>query len=293
MNEDTPIEIHAVGVVGAGVMGIGVAQILAESGLQTVVVDVGQEILERARGRLREARRLQALFPRDAHAPAPPSLRDTLARIEFTTDVTRLAAVDVVIENATEKWEVKEPLYRRLDQVCRPECVFAANTSAIPITRLASVTRRPRQVIGMHFMNPAPLKSTVEVIRGDDTSDRTLEVARALLQRLGRECVVVKDSPGFVSNRVLMLTLNEAIFLVHEQVASAEQIDHIFVSCFGHKMGPLATADLIGLDTVLYSLEVLRSSFDDDKFRPCPLLREMVDAGLHGRKSGQGFYAYS
>jgi 3-hydroxybutyryl-CoA dehydrogenase len=218
--------------------------------------------------------------------------KEIISLIEFTTDQRLLSEADFVIENVTEKWEIKKQVYEQIDSICPPHCVFAANTSAIPITRIASATRRAPQVLGIHFMNPVPLKSTVEVIRGYHTSEQTLETALALLARMGKTGIVVNDSPGFVSNRVLMLTINEAIFLLQEGVASAEDIDTIFKNCFGHKMGPLETGDLIGLDTILYSLEVLYEAFNDSKFRPCPLLKKMVDAGLHGRKSGAGFYKY-
>jgi 3-hydroxybutyryl-CoA dehydrogenase len=170
--------------------------------------------------------------------------------------------------------------------------VFAANTSAISITRIGSFTGRPDRVLGMHFMNPVPLKPVVEVVRGHHTSQTTLDTAHRLLDQMGKEGIVVEDYPGFVSNRVLMLTINEAIWLVQDRVARAEDVDRIFRTCFGHKMGPLETGDLIGLDTILDTLEVLYESFNDPKFRPCPLLRKMVDAGLHGRKSGSGFYPY-
>jgi len=179
-----------------------------------------------------------------------------------------------------------------MEENCPPRTIFSSNTSAIPITRLAQVTKRPSQVIGTHFMNPVPLKPVVEVIRGFHTSNETIQATLDLLASMGKEGVLVNDSPGFVSNRVLMLTVNEAIFLLQDQVATAEDIDHIFRSCFGHKMGPLETADLIGLDTILYSLEVLYENFNDPKFRPSPLLRKLVAAGLHGRKSGRGFYSY-
>ena len=219
-----------------------------------------------------------------------PAVRPDL--IEATTDYSRLSDVDFVVENITEKWELKKEIYPKLDEICAPGVVFAANTSAISITRLAALTNRPEQVLGMHFMNPVPMKPTVEVIRGWHTSDQTLDTALKLLADMGKEGIVVADAPGFVSNRVLMLTVNEAVHLVAERVATAEEIDRIFKSCFGHKMGPLETADLIGLDTILYSVEVLYESFNDGKYRPCPLLKQMVDAGLHGRKSGQGFYTY-
>jgi 3-hydroxybutyryl-CoA dehydrogenase len=179
-----------------------------------------------------------------------------------------------------------------LDRVCPPRAVFAANTSCISITRIGGWTGRADRVLGMHFMNPVPLKPVVETVRGHHTSQETLDTAAALLAGMGKEAIVVNDFPGFVSNRVLMLTINEAAWEVQDGVASPEDIDRIFVTCFGHKMGPLATGDLIGLDTIVLSLEVLLDSYGDPKFRPCPLLRKMVDAGLHGRKTERGFFDY-
>ena len=281
--------MEKIGVIGAGVMGVGVAQDLAQHGRQVVLIDLDDSTLARARQEIRANLRLQGLL--SGQAPAEGSAA-VLARIVFATAYDGLAGADFVIENVTEKWPVKEQVYRRLDAVCPSACVFGANTSAISITRIGSATRRPDRVVGMHFMNPVPLKSMVEVIRGFHTSLETLDKARQLLALLGKEGIVVNDMPGFVTNRVLMLTINEAIFLVHDQVAPHEDVDRIFRSCFGHKMGPLETGDLIGLDTILYSLEVLHESYGDDKFRPCPLLRKMVDAGLHGRKTGRGFYTY-
>ena len=283
------MSLELVGVVGAGVMGRQVAQDLAQTRHRVILLDISEEILERARSEIQRGIRFSRMLKKGEGQESPDAV---MGRIELTTDYGRFADADFVIENATEKWEVKREVYGRLDEVCPARCVFAANTSTIPITRLASVTGRPPQVIGIHFMNPVPLKSTVEMIRGYHTSDETLEVARSLLAGMGKKAVVVNDSPGFVTNRVLMLTINEAVFLLHEQVASAEDVDAIFRDCFGHKMGPLETADLIGLDTILYSIEGLYESFGDGKYRPCPLLRRMVDAGLHGRKSGRGFYAY-
>ncbi|HEU4596551.1 MAG TPA: 3-hydroxyacyl-CoA dehydrogenase NAD-binding domain-containing protein [Pyrinomonadaceae bacterium] len=281
--------IRKVGVVGAGVMGAGLAQDLAQTGHEVVLVDLSEGVLERARGEMTNNIRLRMMFGKGAKGEPPAQV---LGRVRFTTDYGLLGDSDFVVENVTEKWDIKREVYGRLEEVCATACVFAANTSAIPITRIASATRRPAQVVGMHFMNPVPLKQTVEVIRGFHTSDETLETARGLLAGMNKTCVVVNDSPGFVSNRVLMLTINEAIFLLQEGVATAEDIDGIFKSCFGHKMGPLETADLIGLDTILFSVEVLYESFNDGKYRPCPLLKKMVDAGLHGRKSGRGFYTY-
>jgi 3-hydroxybutyryl-CoA dehydrogenase len=216
-----------------------------------------------------------------------------MSRIGFTTDYEALEDVDFVVENATESWHVKEEAFTRLDRLCAPPCPLAANTSIIPISRIATVTAHPDRVIGIHFMNPVPLKAAVEVIPGDRTSDRTVAVTHRLLERMGKDPILVRDSPGFVSNRVLMLTVNEAAFLVHEEVATADVVDRVFEQCFGHPMGPLATADLIGLDTVLLSIAGLRDAFDDDKFRPCPLLESLVEEGRLGRKSGSGFFDYT
>jgi 3-hydroxybutyryl-CoA dehydrogenase len=283
------MKVGKVGVVGAGIMGTGVAQNLAQTGHQVILLDISQEILERAKSTIRQNVRLQALFQKERKVRSPEIVEN---QIVFSSDYRLLEGVDFVIENVTETWEIKKRVYSQLDSTCPEPIIFAANTSAIPITRIASVTRRAPQVIGVHFMNPVPLKPLVEVIRGYHTSDKTITVTSDLLAQMGKEYVLVNDSPGFVSNRVLMLTINEAIFLLQDQVASAEDIDKIFKTCFGHKMGPLETADLIGLDTILYSIEVLQESFNDSKFRPCPLLREMVNAGLHGQKSGEGFYKY-
>lgn len=280
---------QVVGVIGAGVMGAGVAQNLAMAGQRAILIDISEAILERARTEIFKSLRFQGLFNK---SEKKVDTKEIIGLIEFTTDQKLLSEADFVIENVTEKWEIKKQVYEQIDSICPQHCVFAANTSAIPITRIASATRRAPQLLGIHFMNPVPLKSTVEVIRGYHTSEQTLETALALLARMGKTGIVVNDSPGFVSNRVLMLTINEAIFLLQEGVASAEDIDTIFKSCFGHKMGPLETADLIGLDTILYSLEVLYEAFNDSKYRPCPLLKKMVDAGLHGRKTGTGIYKY-
>ncbi|MBD2606572.1 NAD-binding protein [Scytonema hofmannii FACHB-248] len=283
------MNIKTVGVVGAGVMGIGVAQNLAQTGHQVILVDISEHVLDKAKQEIRNNIRFQGFFKKSDRKDTPDGI---IEKIEFSTNYKSLENIDFVVENVTEKWDIKRDIYPLLDSICPPDCVFAANTSAIPITRIASVTKRADKVVGIHFMNPVPMKPMVEMIRGYHTSDTTIETAKRMLAQMGKECIIVNDSPGFVSNRVLMLTINEAIFLLQDQVASVEDVDKIFKGCFDHKMGPLETADLIGLDTILFSIQVLYENFNDSKYRPCPLLKKMVDAGLHGRKSGKGFYVY-
>ncbi|MDB9527424.1 3-hydroxyacyl-CoA dehydrogenase NAD-binding domain-containing protein [Oscillatoria sp. CS-180] len=281
-----------ISVIGAGVMGVGVAHALAQTGHQVLLLDVTDAILEKAKEQIQNSIRFQTLFQKNGADQKSPDLPDLLDRITFSTDYTMLENTDFVIENVPEKWSLKQNIYQKIDAICPPKTVFAANTSAIPITRIAAATQRPSQVLGIHFMNPVPMKKTVEMIRGYHTSEQTLAIAQSLLTKMGKQWILVNDSPGFVSNRILMLTVNEAIFCLQDDVAAAADIDQIFKACFGHKMGPLETADLIGLDTILLSIEVLYESFRDSKYRPCPLLQKMVDAGLLGRKSGQGFYTY-
>lgn len=282
--------IKEIGVVGAGVMGQGLACDLAQHGLGVVLIDRDDKTLAKAKKAIRYSLLGQAMTGGSSKQESTAQILD---RIRPSTDLADLRNVDFVVENVTEKWNIKKDIYPVLDEVCRSEIVFAANTSAIPITRIASLTRRPTQILGMHFMNPVPMKKTVEVIRGYHTSDRTIETALGFLNLFNKNGVLVNDAPGFVSNRVLMLTINEAAFLVQDRVAEPADVDKIFRECFGHTMGPLATADLIGLDTILYSIEVLYEEFNDSKYRPCPLLKKMVDAGLHGCKSGAGFFQYA
>ncbi|MER8069955.1 3-hydroxyacyl-CoA dehydrogenase family protein [Streptomyces sp. NPDC094034] len=303
-----------VGVVGAGTMGVGVAQCFAEAGYPVVVVDPDPAALSSGPARLRAGVRMARLLRRRSSSPAgtgagpggagpgagagagtpapsspSPSLED---RVTWSAKLPDLARALFVVECAREKVPIKEEILRRLDQVCGPDTVFASCTSCIPITRLGSVTGRPDRVIGTHFMNPAPLKDAVEVIRAPRTSEWTVRRTVDLLAELGKRALVVRDAPGFVTNRVLMLTLNEAAAVLGEGTADAETVDRVFQDCFGHPMGPLRTADLIGLDTVVDSLEVLREFTGDERFRPCALLARHVAEGSVGRKSGRGFYQY-
>ena len=284
------MNIGQLGVVGAGVMGRGLAQTAAQAGIDVVLVDVDAGALDSARSEIFNTIRLASMMQRETSQEEP--VEAVLERIATTTDLAALSEVDFLVENISEKIALKEILYPQLDDICNSDCVFAANTSAISITRIGGWTQRPERILGMHFMNPVPMKPMVEVIRAFHTSEATIDRAKAFLADISKEGVVVNDMPGFVSNRVLMLTVNEAIFLLQDQVATAADIDKIFKGCFGHKMGPLETGDLIGLDTILYSLDVLYDAYNDSKFRPAPLLKKMVDAGLHGRKSGEGFFKY-
>jgi 3-hydroxybutyryl-CoA dehydrogenase len=276
------------GVVGAGVMGIGVAQDFAAAGHEVVLVDTDERILDDARAEITRNCRLSRLV-------GGPALDadEILARITTAVGLEALDKTEILVENVTENWDIKAAVHAELDEVCGPDTVIIANTSAVPITRIASVGKNPGRVIGVHFMNPVPQKPVVELIPGFHTTPETILRTRELLTSIGKRWVDVKDASGFVSNRVLMLTVNEAAYLVHEGVATAESVDEVFRGCFGHPMGPLETADLIGVDTILYSVEVLYEHYADSKYRPCPLLKQMTDAGLHGRKSGRGFYTYS
>jgi 3-hydroxybutyryl-CoA dehydrogenase len=276
------------GVAGAGVMGVGVAQNLAQCGHDVVLIDVSAAVLDRARAEIERNCRTSRLLGGPAVDP-----ESVLAAITFSVGPAELAKAEIVVENIAENWDAKRALYQEMDRTCGPDTVFIANTSAIPITRIASATRRPDKVVGVHFMNPVPHKSVVELIAGVHTSAETLSRTRSLLASMAKTAVQVNDSCGFISNRVLMPTINEAAFLVYEGVADAAAVDEVFRGCFGHPMGPLQTADLIGIDTILYSIEVLYEHFGDSKYRPCPLLKQMTDAGLHGRKTGRGFYTYT
>ncbi|MBY0207127.1 MULTISPECIES: 3-hydroxyacyl-CoA dehydrogenase family protein [Paenibacillus] len=278
-----------VGVIGAGIMGCGVAQNLAQSGLEVVLLDVSEKILQESRERITNDLRFRSLFNSSEILEASDSI---MQRIHFGTDYSLLRDVDFVVENATENWEVKREIYTIIDDVCKEECIFMINTSCISITKLAALTKRADKVIGTHFMNPVAVKRAVEVIKGYHTSNSCIHAVEKFMRRINKEIIIVNDYPGFVSNRISHLFINEAAFVVQDQVALPEDVDAIFRKCYGHAMGPLETGDLIGLDTVVHSLNILYESYQDSKFRCCPLLKKMVDAGLYGRKSGQGFYVY-
>jgi 3-hydroxybutyryl-CoA dehydrogenase len=286
----------AIGVVGAGTMGVGVAQCFAEAGHPVVVVDPVPDALESGPDRLRDGIRMARLLRRrdGAAPPTAPLARagDATDAVTWSAELSALAAAHFVVECAPEKEPLKAKILRELDEVCGPAAIFASCTSCVPVTRLGSFTERPDRMIGTHFMNPAPLKDTVEVVRAPATADATLRRTVALLEGIGKRSLVVGDAPGFVTNRVLMLTLNEAATVLGEGTADAETVDRVFQDCFGHPMGPLHTADLIGLDTVLDSLLVLLDHTGDERFRPCPLLARLVAEGSTGRKAGGGFYPY-
>ncbi|WP_028545530.1 3-hydroxyacyl-CoA dehydrogenase family protein [Paenibacillus taiwanensis] len=281
--------MKVIGVIGAGVMGTGVAHQFALAGYDVILVDLSEQILSKAKEQIASNIRFQGLYSKDHIVEKPETI---LNRITFTVNYEILKEADYVIENVPEKWDIKRDVYLTLDRICPEHCIFAVNTSCISITKVASLTNRPDKVIGSHYMNPVFMKPVVEVIKGYHTSEETIAATISLLATLKKEAIVVNDLPGFVSNRISHLMMNEAAFVVQDQVAEPKDVDDIFKKCFGHKMGPLETADLIGLDTVVHSLDILYESYQDTKFRCCPLLRKMVEAGTHGRKTGQGFYCY-
>jgi 3-hydroxybutyryl-CoA dehydrogenase len=280
--------IQRVGVIGAGTMGNGIAHVFARSGYEVVLCDLEQKFLERALAVI--AKNLDREVAKAKITEAQKA--DALERIVTATNRAQLSACDFVVEAASEKLDIKSDIFRELDRVCRPEVILASNTSSISITKLAATTMRTQKVIGMHFFNPGPVMKLVEVVRGLVTSDETFETVRELSLKLEKTPVEVNDAPGFVSNRVLMPLLNEAMYAVMEGVATPEAVDEVFKLGMAHPMGPLALADFIGLDVCLDIMRVLQRGLGDPKYRPCPLLIKMVDAGRLGKKSGQGFYKY-
>jgi 3-hydroxybutyryl-CoA dehydrogenase len=282
------MEIKRVGVIGAGTMGNGIAHVFARGGFSVVMCDVEQRFLDRGIATItknldREVAKNKITAEDKAAA---------LQKIDPVTDRARLADCDFIVEAATEKFEIKTEIFRDLDRLARPEVILASNTSSISITKLAALTKRPDKVIGMHFFNPVPVMKLVEVIRGLATSQETFSETRNLALKLDKIPVEVNDAPGFVSNRVLMPLINEAIYAVMEGVATAEAVDEVFKLGMAHPMGPLTLADFIGLDVCLDIMRVMQEGLGDPKYRPCPLLIKMVDAGWLGRKSGRGFYKY-
>jgi 3-hydroxybutyryl-CoA dehydrogenase len=281
-------EIRSIGVVGAGTMGHGIAQVAAQSGYAVVLVDAAPQALERGVAQIGKS--LDKLVEKGKLTAEQRG--NALARLRPEPGLTALEGSDLVVEAVVEKLEVKRAVLAELDTICPPETILATNTSSISITKLAAATARPEKVIGMHFMNPVPLMQLVEVIRGLATSQETYDAVEAASRAMGKTPVEVHDAPGFVSNRVLMPMINEAVYCLYEGVGKAEAIDEVMKLGMNHPMGPLALADLIGLDVCLDILRVLHEGFGDPKYRPCPLLVKMVDAGRLGRKSGRGFYDY-
>ncbi len=282
------MEIKKIGVIGAGTMGTGIAQVAASTNYQVILHDISQDIIDRSLKIMDKS--LTKLIEK---GKIEEDKNKILERISTTTDLNSMKEVDFIIEAVFEDFDVKKAVLDKIDQIAPPEVIIATNTSSISITKLASQTKRPDKFMGMHFMNPVPLMRLVELIRGIATSDETFQIVKSLTEKMGKVPVEANDFPGFISNRILMPMINEAVYALMEGVGSVEAIDTVMKLGMNHPMGPLALADLIGLDVCLHIMEVLYEGFKDTKYRPCPLLRKMVDAGYLGRKAGKGFYDYN